>query len=126
MRVNQLIPPLKEVLDRGDMALVAAVELSFLDEKEQEAVAEQMQWGNLKITPQTARILREHAGALDGDRLNSITHPAAGTSQVKMVTVKMPAEAEEKYFSGMKAKERTELVMQALDAWIARKEAANV
>ena len=126
MRVNQLIPPLKEVLDRGDMALVAAVELSFLDEKEQEAVAEQMQWGNLKITPQTARILREHAGALDGDSLNSIAHPAAGTSQVKMVTVKMPAEAEEKYFSGMKAKERTELVMQALDAWIAGKEAANV
>jgi len=43
-----------------------------------------------------------------------------------MVSVKMPAEAEKKYFSGMKAKERTELVMQALDAWFAGREAADV
>ena len=40
--------------------------------------------------------------------------------------MKIPAEAEEKYFSGMRAKERTELVMKALDAWFAGKKAAHV
>lgn len=60
------------------------------------------------------------------NRLNAITHPAAGGTAAKMVSVKMPAEAEEKYFSGMKAKERIDIVMQALDTWFAGKEAAYV
>ena len=126
MRVNQLIDPLKELLDNGEIALVAAVDLSYLEEKEQDLVAEQVQWGGLKISSKMAKDFREAAGTLNLDRLNAITHPVAGVTAAKMVNVKMPAEAEEKYFSGMKAKERTELVMQALDAWFAGKEAACV
>ena len=42
MRVNQLIEPLKELLDNGEIALVAAVDLSYLEEKEQNLVAEQV------------------------------------------------------------------------------------
>ena len=42
------------------------------------------------------------------------------------MSVKIPAEVEEKYFSGMKAKERADLVIKALDAWFAGKEAADV
>jgi phage terminase large subunit-like protein len=41
MRVNQLIEPLKELLDNGEIALVAKVYLSYLEEKEQNLVAEQ-------------------------------------------------------------------------------------
>ena len=126
MRVNQLIEPLKKLLDNGEIALVAAVDLSYLEEKEQDLVAEQMQWGGLKISSKMAKDFREATGTLDLDGLNAITHPAAGGMSAKMVSVKMPAEAEEKYFSGMKAKERTDLVMQALDAWFAGKEAACV
>lgn len=33
-----------------------------------------------------------------------------------MVSVRIPTETEEKYFSGLKANDRAELVMQALDA----------
>ncbi len=126
MRVNQLIEPLKELLDNGEIALVAAVDLSYLDEKEQELVAEQIQWGGLKLSSNMAKDFREVAGSLDLDRMNAITHPAAGVTAAKMVSVKMPAETEEKYFSGMKAKERTDLVIKALDAWFAGKEAADV
>lgn len=126
MRVNQLIEPLKELLDNGEISLVAAVDLSYLEEKEQELVAEQVQWGGLKISSKMAKDFREAAGTLNLDRLNAITHPAAGGTTVKMVSVKMPAEAEKKYFSGMKAKERTELVMQALNAWFAGREATDV
>ena len=117
---------MKEFLDNGEIALVAAVDLSYLDEEEQELVAEQAQWGELKISSKMAKDFREAAGALDLDRLNAISHPAAGVTAAKMVSVKMPVEAEEKYFSGMKAKERTDLEMQALDAWFAGKEAACV
>lgn len=49
MRVNQLIEPLKVMLDAGEISLVTAVDLSFLDEKEQEMVSEQAKWGNVKI-----------------------------------------------------------------------------
>ena len=42
MRVNQLIEPLKELLDNGEIALVAKVDLSYLEEKEQNLVAEQV------------------------------------------------------------------------------------
>lgn len=46
MRVNQLIDPLKELLDNGEIALVAAVDLSYLEEKEQELIAEQIECYN--------------------------------------------------------------------------------
>ena len=36
MRVNQLIEPLKAILDAGEISLVTAVDLSYLDKKEQE------------------------------------------------------------------------------------------
>ena len=42
------------------------------------------------------------------------------------MSIKIPAEAEEKYFSRMKAKERTDLIMKALDAWFVGKGAAYV
>lgn len=50
MRVNQLIEPLKAMLDAGEILLVTAVDLSYLDEKEQEMVSEQAKWGGIKIS----------------------------------------------------------------------------
>ena len=60
------------------------------------------------------------------EMLAEILHLVKAPVQVKMVSVKIPAEAEEKYFSGLKAKDRTDLVMHVLEAWFARKEAAYV
>ena len=66
------------------------------------------------------------AGELTEGKLEEIMHPAKKPLPARSVSIKMPAEVEEKYFSGMKAKERTDLVMRALDAWFAGKEAADV
>ena len=100
----------------------AAVELSYLSEDEQEAVAAQ----EVKVDEKTAKAVRAAAGELTEGKLGEILHPAKAPVKAKMVSVKIPAEAEEKYFSDLKAKDRTDLVMHALEAWFAGKEAAYV
>lgn len=122
MHVDKLIPEFKDRLDAGDMTLTAAVELSYLSEDEQETVAAQ----DVKVDEKTAKAARAAAGELTEGKLEEILHPAKAPAQVRMVSVKIPAEAEEKYFSGLKAKDRANLVMQALEAWFAGKEAAHV
>ncbi len=122
MRVDKLIRPFKNRLDAGDMTLTAAVELFYLSEDEQETVAAQ----DVKVDEKTAKAVRAVAGELTEEKLEEILHPAKAPAQVKMVSVKIPAEAEEKYFSGLKAKDRADLVMQALEAWFAGKGAAYV
>jgi ParB family chromosome partitioning protein len=122
MRVDKLIRPFKDRLDAGKLTMTAAVELSYLPEDEQIIVAEK----DAAINEKAAKTIRAAAGELTEDKLEEILHPVRGSAQVKAVSVKIPAEAEEKYFSGMKAKERTDLVMKALEAWFSGKEAANV
>lgn len=122
MRVDKLIRPFKDRLDAGELTLTAAVELSYLSEDEQETVAAQ----DVKVDEKTAKAVRAAAGELTHGKLEEILHPAKASSTAKMVSVKIPAEAVENYFSGLKAKDRADLVMQALEAWFAGKEAAYV
>ena len=122
MRVDKLIRPFKDRLDTGELTLTAAVELSYLSEDEQIIVAEK----DAAINEKVAKSIRAAAGELTEDELEEILHPVRESVPAKAVSVSIPAEAEKKYFSGMKAKERTDLVMKALDAWFAGKEAADV
>lgn len=122
MRVDKLIQTFKDRLDTGELTLTVAVELSYLSETEQVIVAEK----NAAINEKAAKSIRAAAGELTEDKLEEILHPTKISAPAKVVSIKIPAEAEEKYFSGMKAKERTDLVMKALDAWYAGKEAAYV
>ena len=122
MRVDKLIRPFKDKLDAGELTLTAAVEFSYLSEDEQETVAAQ----GVKMDEKMAKAVRAAAGELTEGKLEEILHPAKAPAQAKMVSVKIPAEAEEKYFSGLKAKDRAYLVMQALEAWFAGKDAAHV
>lgn len=122
MRVNKLIRPFKDMLDTGELTLTAAVELSYLSETEQAIAADQ---GD-KLSEKAAKAIRAAAGELTAETLEAILHPMKASVPAKAVSVKLPAEAEEKYFSGMKAKERTELVIKTLDAWLGGKGAGNV
>lgn len=122
MRVDKLIRPFKDRLDAGELTLTAAVELSYLSENEQGMVAEK----GSAVNEKAAKAIRTVAGELTEEKLEEILHPAKASALAKAVSVKISAEAGEKYFSGMNAKERTDLVMKALDAWFAGKEAAHV
>lgn len=117
MRVNQLIEPMKLLLDKGELTLRAAVELSYLDEVEQGRVLEQMEWSDVRIKEDKAKVLRENAGELDDEKLTEILHPASEKKISDMVSVKLPARVNEKYFSGMKTREKSEIIMRALEAW---------
>ena len=123
MRVDKLIQPFKDMLDAGELTLTAGVELSYLSEDEQATVAER---AAAAINEKVAKSIRAAAGELTEDKLEEILHPVRESAPAKAMSVKIPAEAEEKYFSGMKAKERTDLVIKALEAWFAGKEAAHV
>ena len=123
MRLNYLIEPLKEALDRGEMALTAAIDLSFLNEDEQKLVSDQIQWGGAKISQKTAKRLREKTGTIDEGNIAAIMSPAAGVA--KSISIKIPTEAGERYFSGKTAKERSEVVIMALEAWFSGKEAVS-
>ena len=122
MRVDKLIPEFKDKLDDREMTLTTAVELSYLSEEEQGIVAAE----GTQINESTAKAIRVAAGELTAEKLEEIMHPAKKTLPVRSLNIKIPSEAGEKYFSGMKAKERTDLVMKALDAWFAKKETAHV
>ena len=122
MRVDKLIPEFKDKLDDREMTLTTAVELSYLSEEEQGIVAAE----GTQINESTAKAIRAAAGELTAEKLEEIMHPAKKTLPVRSLNIKIPSEAGEKYFSGMKAKERTDLVMKALDAWFAKKETAHV
>lgn len=98
------------------------MELSYLSEDEQEAVAAQ----DVKVDEKTAKAVRAAVGELTEVKLGEILHPVKACAQARMVSVKIPAEAEEKYLSGLKAKDRADLVVRALEAWFAGKEAAIV
>ena len=122
MRVDKLIRPFKDRLDAGELTLTAAVELSYLSETEQAIVAEK----GSALNEKAVKAIRVAAGELTEEKLEEILHPVKASAPTKAVSVKIPAEVEEKYFSGMKAKERADLVIKALDAWFAGKGAADV
>lgn len=122
MRVDKLIRTFKDRLDAGAMTLTAAVELSYLTEEEQEIVAAH----EVKLDEKIAKAARASAGKLTADSLGEILHLTRACDRSKMVSVKIAAEAEDKYFFGIKAKNRTDIVLRALDAWFAGKKAAHV
>ena len=124
MRVNQLIEPLKAMLDAGEISLVTAVDLSYLDEKEQEMVSEQAKWSGIKISQKSVKELRERSGSLADKDVADVMNPKTNIS--KTVSIKIPVETGEKYFAGKTAKERSDVVVMALDAWFSGKEAAYV
>lgn len=124
MRVNQLIEPLKAILDAGEISLVTAVDLSYLDKKEQEMVSEQAKWGGIKISRKSVKELRKKSGSLADKDIADVMNPKSGTS--KTVNIKIPMETREKYFAGKTAKERSDVVVMALDAWFFEKGAACV
>ena len=99
MRVDKLIPEFKDKLDDREMTLTTAVELSYLSEEEQGIVAAE----GTQINESTAKAIRAAAGELTAEKLEEIMHPAKKTLPVRSLNIKIPSEAGEKYFSGMKA-----------------------
>lgn len=112
LRVNQLIPEMKDKLDAGEMNLVTAVEMSYLSEDVQRAAVET----GRAINKDMAVKLRK-----DNITADSIGDIICQSNKVKKreKNIKIPAEVYEKYFQEIDARKATEIIQAALEAWFA-------
>ena len=117
MRLNQTTDQIREMVDAGTMAMVTAVELSYLSEEEQKQVCTVLDEHGGKIKNAQAVELHNAAGSLTKDMVKSIL-----VGEVKEKTVsdsKMFAQIKKKYFKGKSAEEVLEVLEQALASWFA-------
>ena len=121
LRVNKLIPELKEKLDAGDLNLTAAVQLSYADEEIQKAAVA----ANRPISRETAVQLRAEDMTPDAARA-ILTESAQKKPKATGRSVRLPADVYERYFHQTDAKTAAEIIEAALAAWFAGKEAADV
>ena len=128
LRLNYLIPEFKKLVDEGCVALLAAVDMSFLEEGEQQAIWRLLNRQGLKLKPKAAAELRKQGGELTEERIVEILDALSinKRSGNEGLNLKLPNSLCEKYFSGMESAEMALIVEQALDAWFSGKGAAYV
>jgi len=121
IRINKLIDELKALVDSGDIAIRAGVELSFLSADTQAVIAECAE--DSKIDMKKAKMLRASAdseGNIDRDTVESIISGKDTEPKQKPKSVKISSDTYTKYFSnGEKPKEITETIEKALEMYFA-------
>lgn len=120
MRLNQTIEQIKEMVDAGTMAMVTAVELSYLSEEEQKQVCTVLDEHGVKIKNAQAVELHNAAGSLTEDMVKSIL--VGGVKEKPVSDAKMFAQIKKKYFKGEPVEEVLNVLEQALAAWFARED----
>lgn len=124
MRLNQTTGQIKEMVDDGTMAMVTAVELSYLSEEEQGQVCKILNEHGRKINNAQAVELHKEAGSLTEDKVKDIL---VGRTKEKPVSdAKMFAQIKKKYFKGKSTDEIMGVLEQALTTWFAREGEVNV
>lgn len=121
LKLNDLIKPFKDMVDRSALYTKVALQLAFLPENEQMMVYEIMKEKKTKITIEMVMKLRSHSGALT----EAMVKRYLSKEPIKKKCYKVPARIVEKYFEGMDPNQVDSIVEQALEAWFS-KEAANV
>ena len=123
LKLNDLIKPFKDMVDRGALYTKVALQLAFLPEEEQNMVYSVMKEKKTKVTIDMVMKLRSHSGALT----DALVRRYLSTEPVKKKCYKVPARIVEKYFVGMDPNKVDSIVEQALEAWFhKRKDGADV
>ena len=120
MRVQKLEEPLKGRLDEGTLPLVAAVDLSYLSEKEQEVVSGLADTGKIKLDAKTAKCVRGMAGNVTEEAVLGALDGGKGKKAAAGRSVRLLAEVYERYFGGVKPGEVASIVEDALAAWFGK------
>lgn len=121
LKLNDLIKPFKDMVDRGALYTKVALQMAFLPEEEQNMVYEAIKGKSTKITLEAVMKLRSHSGVLT----DAMVKRYLSTEPVKKKCYKVPGRIVEKYFEGMDPNTVDSIVEQALEAWF-KKEAADV
>lgn len=125
IRVNQLSQPLKERLDDGSLPLVAAVDLSYLSDEEQNVVSELAEQGRIKLDGKITRAIKDIEEEVTADRIMGF---AGNRTQKKAdigKNIKLPADVYERYFADTKPGDVAKIVEEALAAWFEGREMAG-
>lgn len=124
MRLDRLIPEFKDAVDKGTLAMVAAVDLSYLNVKMQKLIQQVAEAEGKKLKPKQAVELRKMGKEITKEAVESVL---TGKEQKKpqSVSVKLPMELYEKYFGQMDAGAVQEIMEKALEGYFG-KEAAGV
>lgn len=120
MRINNLIPEFKEQVDKNELPLTAAVDLSYLPAEKQKKVLDVSSIAGVKISREIAKAVRAEEiqeGAIT--ELFAVGNKTKAVPQSK--SIKLPAEKYERYFGKMKSNEINSIVEQALEAWFQSK-----
>ena len=121
LKLNDLIKPFKDMVDRGALYTKVALQMAFLPEEEQNMVYEAIKEKSTKVTLEAVMKIRSHSGALT----DAMIKRYLSTEPVKKKCYKVPGRIVEKYFEGMDPNMVDSIVKQALEAWF-RKEGADV
>ncbi|HEX7028840.1 MAG TPA: hypothetical protein VF268_16485 [Gammaproteobacteria bacterium] len=122
IRLTELIPPLLEMVDNGKVAFSPAVELSYLSEKEQEALLETM--GSEDRTPslsQAQRMKKLSAdGLLDVDAIFKIMTEEKPNQREQ---IKLQKESIKDYFpKGYTTQQMEQTIFKLLEEWQKKRE----
>lgn len=126
IRVNQLEQPLKERLDNGTLSLVAAVDLSYLSDKEQKVVSELAGQGKIELDVNTAKCIRDMVGEVTEKRVLEHVGIRREKKAAASKSIKLSADVYGKYFTDVKAGDVAGIVEKALAAWFEKEGAADV
>lgn len=119
LKLNDLIKPFKDMVDRGALYTKVALQLAFLPEEEQDMVFRVMNEEKTKITSEMVANLRSHSGSLTEEKIKRYL----SKNPIKKKCYKVPARIVEKYFEGMDPNTVDSIVEQALAAWFGKENA---
>lgn len=119
LKLNDLIKPFKDMVDRGALYTKVALQLAFLPEEEQDMVFRVMNKEKTKITSGMVANLRSHSGSLTEAKIKRYL----SKNPIKKKCYKVPARIVEKYFEGMDPNTVDSIVEQALAAWFGKENA---
>jgi ParB family chromosome partitioning protein len=123
LRVNQLVSPLKAMLDSDSVPFVAAVTLSFLQESEQTQLADCIEQGKFSVDMKKADALRQlsEKGKLSADAIRRVMSGDMKPKPNRTPTVKIDKAVYAKYFKpSQSAKEVQNIVVKALELYFQR------
>lgn len=118
LKINDLIKPFKDMVDRGALYTNVALQLAFLPEEEQNMVFKAIQENHIKLTLEMIMKIRSHSGALTMGMIQRYI----GTKTVKKKCYRVPTRIVEKYLQGMDPNEVDNIVELALEAWFKKGE----
>ena len=124
LRLNYLIQPFKNLMDENKIALLAAVDVSYLTEEEQQMLWNIVDRQGLKVKPTYAEKLRKASGNLTEEKMAEILEALQmkHTDGNAGVSFKLPKSICSKYFDGMDSKQMAAVVELALTEWFEKKE----